>query len=153
MDHDGKPELYLTGIDNEARMGTMIVLDIENLRGVSKQETAEYQILDMPLATERKRLYFHKSCISAAVEPYNYPARVVFLNDDIWVSVREQSAPEPGSQVFSAVDYDFSPDLKLREISLPDGFYVAHRHFEQRKILDHRFSKAELEPLKVVDHP
>lgn len=153
LNHDGKTELYLTGIDNQYRMATMVMLDLDNAAGASAQTNPHYQILDMPVAKERAKAYFRRTCISRALEPYNEAKYMRLGKDNIWVSVIEQPGNDPGASVIASVDYDLTPNLELKTVSVPDFFATVHKQLEKRGVLDHPFTQAELDPLKNLKQP
>lgn len=149
LNNDGTSEIYLTGIDNEYRMATMVVLDPDKVNGASPQTDARYQLLDMPLAAERARFFFRPTCIGRALQPYNIGGRIAIRDDGMAVSVWEK-IQEPSAV---GIDYEFGPDLTLRGITPPDGFYTVHKQLEAQGVLDHRFSAAELKALEDLSRP
>src|SRR5205085_485358 len=58
LDQDGRDEIYLAGINNARHAATLLVLDPQNLRGVTHEEDPAYQLLDQPPVPPRARLFF-----------------------------------------------------------------------------------------------
>jgi hypothetical protein len=143
LNHDGKIEIYASGIDNEYRSATVVVLDLENAKGASRQTDARYQVLDMPLASELGRVYFPRSCVNRAYFPFNYAPLIVVQEQGITVQVNEQGVTPGGS----TIEYILNPELKLRGISPHDSFAANHRVMELQGLLHHRYSQAEIESL------
>ncbi len=63
----------------------------------------------------------------------------------VWEKIQDPSAV--------GIDYEFGPDLKLRGITPPDGFYTVHKQLEAQGVLNHPFSPAELKALEDLGRP
>jgi hypothetical protein len=93
LDRDGRKELYLSGINNELHAATLIVLELEGMSGTSgSRHNADYQILNVPMATERTRLVFNRSCINLLLETFNRVSEAAVGAETLTVSVQEDFA-------------------------------------------------------------
>jgi hypothetical protein len=141
LDHDGKQELYLGGIDNQWRAATLVVLPLDDVSGASQQSDPRYQLLDMALPHER-RMLFPRTCINKALHPYNKVAEIRLRKDDLIVDVSEELITGNPS-----IEYQITPKGRVISVVPSDSFPVVHKKLEMERALDHPFSKKEIEAL------
>jgi hypothetical protein len=149
LDHDGKQELYLSGIDNQWRAATLVTLSLDDVSGASKQSDPRYQFLDMALAHER-RILFPRTCINKALEPYNKVSEIRLGKDDLTVDVDEELLIGNPS-----IEYQITPEGRVISVTPTDSFPIVHKKLEVDRVLDHPFSKKEIEALwklKVIEN-
>ncbi len=142
---NGNITVYATGVNNEYRRATMVALSLDNFHGTSRQTDPAYQILDMPTAAENQRVYFARSVLNKATEPYNVARITIFRNGYLTVAVDET----PGMTNSGAyLMYDVGLDGKLLSISPADHYFAIHKQLEIQGKLRSKFSPVEIEPLK-----
>lgn len=120
LDRDGRPELYVGGVSNSQRCATLIALDPENLRGASKEENPDYQLLDLPPAQERARLLFPRTPVSLRYADFCGAQILVPEPEGLRVHVREPVHD-------SIVVYYLDRQLHLRRLDPASGTVVLHQ--------------------------
>jgi hypothetical protein len=128
LDHDGKSELYLGGIDQSHKLATLIVLDPEHMTGTSKETDPAYQIQDLPLVQERARVFFPRSSMNLlGSDPYNevhdlHPSTSGLTVDTI-ESYTDRGQP--------TILWDLDLRLRLRDVGFGDIFESSHEHLRR----------------------
>ncbi|MCX6626395.1 MAG: hypothetical protein NTW28_02020 [Candidatus Solibacter sp.] len=148
LNHDGRDELYLGGTDNGRKMATMLVLDPETMEGAGDQPNdPDYQLLGFPPGREILRVFFPASCISRA-NAYR-PEVLAFAIQGEQAAIRVRHGVDGGGVI-----YGLSPQGKLLNFSLDDGYPERHAKFEAEGRIRHKFDRAkeeeELRNIEVV---
>jgi hypothetical protein len=145
LDHDGKLEIYLAGVNNARKAATLVVLDPASLAGASQEEPA-YQLQALGTPVERARLLFPRSCINQRLDPYNVVMQLLVSGEGIIVDVREPlTSLDPPS-----VQHQLDRHLRSVGLALSDLFVAEHSRLQQSKQLDHAWSPAEAAALRAV---
>lgn len=144
LDNDGKDEVLFTGVDNGFKAATLVVLDLDKISGASRELNPKYQILDMPVATERARILFPRSCINKLEYEYNFPTELDIYPKTVAVHIAENVERSP------SIIYTFDYSLQLQSASPGDGFITVHREMERSKRLKHTYRDPQSEGLNEV---
>jgi hypothetical protein len=144
LKHDGNIRLYLSGVNNEYRTATLVVLDLDKVAGAAAQTNPNYQFLDMPPAKESVRAYFPRSCINKLLNRFNAARAVEPRPNSLLVHVDEQ----PGVAAPAALMYEMSFDMTKAKLSVVDYFRVVHKELEADHRLDHKLTDEELKSLE-----
>ncbi len=133
-DGDGKPEIFLAGVNNGKRAATLVVLDPERVTGSSTQEAGDAsQIRGFPLGTEKRVVLFPRTC----------QAKMVRVEGaSVQVRVQENGEDRP-----CAAFYTLDRNFRATRVVLSDGFLALHRQLEASGRLDHPFREKEAEQL------
>jgi len=126
----GRPVLYAGGMANGYNRGALVALDPESFGGVSREETAEYQ-LPGAAAREISRVLFPRTCINLGKEPYNGVGSLEVTPDGLIVGVREEMS-QP-----TMVIHTFGADGRYLGAGFSSRFEGRHRELERTKLLDH----------------
>ncbi|PYP89066.1 MAG: hypothetical protein DMG65_14245 [Candidatus Angelobacter sp. Gp1-AA117] len=148
MNGDGQPEIYLGGVNNEYKAATLVVLNPENLQGVSKQSNPKYQFEGPINKNALARILLPRTCINQRFEDYNNVGYMQIGDSQIIVGVDEQL-----TETIPTMMYTFGTDLKLQSISPSDTFLAFHKRYEIERKLDHHFRQDELDNLKLTYLP
>jgi hypothetical protein len=144
LKRDGNIKLFLSGVNNEYRTATLVVLDLDKVSGAATQTNPNYQFPDMPPAKETVRVYFPRSCINKLLNRFNVARGVEIRPNSLLVHVDEQ----PGVAAPAALMYEMSFDMTKAKLSVVDYFRVVHKELEADHRLDHKLTDEELKSLE-----
>lgn len=133
-------DIYLGGISNGHACATLVVLDADHVAGASS-ETDEYQLRGFPVAHEKARVFFPRSCVNKKYEQYNGLAELLVNQNSIVATVWERrplSMPQEPCTI-----YRLTRDLTLQSAEFHDSFRSAHAELRARHELDHDLTKEE----------
>ncbi len=144
LDDDGREEIVATGINNDYRQATLVVLDSDRVFGASTEVRPAFQIHGMGVAQERLRLLFPRSDLNEALFTYNQAMEPTVEHGRIRLTVRECIVP-PGAtgSVGCPVWYEFEKSLHLTSAYPGEEFRSAHARFYQTGKDAHPFSAEE----------
>lgn len=145
VDTDGVNEIYLGGVDNARRQGTLVVLDPENMQGAAWESDPAYQLQGFLQGREFARIFFPRSCMNLSMEPFNSVRRIQILADTVQIETLEtwSKLPETG------LSYELSPTLKFRSLEPSGEFASQHDRLEELGKLGHKLD-VELERLRAI---
>lgn len=143
-DGDGRSEIYLGGVSNGAKSGTLVVLDPAGFEGASVEENPDYQLQGFAPGREVARILFPRSCLNRKFGPYARVSQLWMSDESITVHVAEQSAP------YHHTIYELSRDCRLRRFVFADGFISYHAQLAAAGQLDHELSEEETEAMRQV---
>jgi hypothetical protein len=141
VNHDGRMELYASGVSNARQQGTLVVLDPETMHGASAEDE-DYQLLNMGTANEIARVFFPRTDLSRAAASYNTMVQVLLMPDGIDVTSMETGNVTAGP----TVAYTLTPLLGVRDVGASDYFVREHN----RLVRGHEWSSAELAELRHI---
>jgi len=131
LDHDGRSELYLTGISQARNQATLVVLDPDTMQGAASEDDPKYRFHNQPAGTELARLFFPRTALNLKFLPYNVGQRIHLGNDSLVISVLESFMHAEAPMVL----YQLRPDLSLDNVSFSDSFTALQRRlYEERQI-------------------
>jgi hypothetical protein len=144
LDGDGGEEIVASGINNDYRQATLVVLDPDRVFGASTEVRPAFQIHGMPAAQERLRLLFPRSDLNEALFSYNQAMEPTVENGSIRLTVRECIVP-PGAtgSVGCPVWYEFDKSLHLISAYPGEEFRSAHARLYLNGKDAHPFSAEE----------
>ena len=148
-DGDGRVEVLAAGVSNEHRRATLVVLDIETMRGASTADTPEYQFEGFDPGNEIARILFPRSAMNLATDqPHNVGAHVFLTPELIGVGVLEQV-----DGLRPSVIYQLRPenDFALDHIVPSSTFQGIHERMFREGRLSRSFDD-EMEALRAVQY-
>jgi hypothetical protein len=146
LDHDGRKELLLAGVNNGNHQATLVVLDplrVVGLMTPTEMRDRRFELLGMAPSKERAVVFFPRSCISQG-QPYTRASRLRVTRDRLVVDVAE-GVSEADNPVFV---YELDYGLNVLDLTPGDvSIMRKHQALEARGRVDHPFSE-ECERLK-----
>jgi len=140
--YEGRPVVFVGGVNNARHAATLLVLDPDSLEGAASEEDPDYQFPDLRQGNELARLTFPRSCLNRALEPYNQVPMLTPRADGIVVHTWEHLLlPHPSLMWY------LNPDLTLQNVVYSDQFQAHHEHLQHVGKLDHKLTAADLERL------
>ena len=148
LDHDGEPELYLAGISNSYRRGTLVGLRLQDVSGASQEVNQDYQLLDFAPAHEMLRVLFSRSDLNVAENPFNAVNEVFESAGSLAVHLTEHFPP--GKAV---VHFRLNQKFEVTDISAGDYFPMEHDELFRLGKLDHKFERhRDIDPLRTLTY-
>jgi hypothetical protein len=122
LDHDGKTEFYLAGINNAWHAATLVVLDQDHFRGASQEpQMPDHQLLHFEPGAERSRIIFPRSCLNTTFDPYNPVATFSVNYGEIVLQTSELIGA--GAGIF----HHLSPDFGQHRVVVSDSYRVEYQ--------------------------
>ena len=127
LDGDGNVELVAGGIQEIPAQAVLLVLDPRNVHGVARVEEEQNprQIRGMGRGTETATVYFPRTALNRAADPFNFVSRIELLGSTIQVTVVEHIEMPQGYLVYS-----LTPDLRVSHVASSDALIAAARRFD-----------------------
>ena len=138
-------DIFLGGVSNGNHAATIVVLNANDVSGVSAESDPDFQISGFPLAHEKARVFFPRTCINRTKEPYNYLTVMTLNGDTVTAEIAELPPPTP-----ALIWYQLGLDLQLKGVEPHDTFISLHSEMQAKNQLDHGFSTKEREALRNV---
>jgi len=147
LNHDGRKELVLAGVNNGMHQATLVVLDPLKIVGLMTPKEMldhRFEIMDMAAAKEESVVFFPRSCISRG-QPFTRAHSLRVTNERVIVTVAEGY-----NEGYPGFDYQLDYGLNVVDIG-PDSpnTRLAHQALEARGEVDHPFS-TECDRLKAA---
>jgi hypothetical protein len=137
LDHDGKFEVLLGGVNNGQHAATLIAFDPDHVSGTSTGlADPRFGLRGFPPGTEKAIVLFNRSCVirsGPAMEPYNRVGQLTVTPDRITVAVVESISE--GDRRWILYDLDYGLRVVSAEASLM--FQRAHSELERAGVLNH----------------
>jgi hypothetical protein len=144
LDGDGRQEIVATGINNDYRQATLVVLDPDRVFGASTEVRPAFQIHGMGGAQERLRLLFPRSDLNEALFSYNQAMEPTVEHGSIRLTVRECIVPlNTNGSIGCPIWYEFDKSLHLVSAYPGEEFRSSHARFYQNGKGAHPFSSEE----------
>lgn len=91
LDGDGISEILAAGIQEIPAQAVLLVFDSRNIRGVARvpDEKNARQLQDMERGTEKATVYFPRTPLNLASDPFNFSKTIDLIGDHIQVTVVE----------------------------------------------------------------
>jgi hypothetical protein len=147
LNHDGRSEIYLGGVNNQRKQATLVVLDPETMDGASIEDDPAYQIRGYVPGREIARIFFPRSCINRKSHEYNRIGELAIVEDSIKVHVIEYDL------TLADGIYRLDRDFNVLNYQWCDGLREVHMRLFAEHKLDHAYSKAEeveMERIRVI---
>ena len=139
LDGDGVDEFLAAGYNIGYHATTLVVLDPRKVAGASRQEPGDpHQLQSFSEGTEKARIVFPRTCINAAFENWTNVRMNVTAESVRITSIERMRDPA------YAVTYTLDPQLRLRECRWDEALIRLHRDLEQKGVLKHRLTEAEM---------
>ncbi len=144
LDHDGKQEVLLAGVNNAARSAALVTFDPDRVGGAGNYgEYRKFRFRGLPAGTEKRIVLFPRSCVAMADSvpiPYNHVRQLRVTDDRIVVVVVESMADKDGKQIIYELDYE----LTVRAAFPSLAFRIAHHNLESSGAIKHRLDAGDL---------
>jgi hypothetical protein len=148
LDRDGEPELYLGGVSNSYRVATVVGLRFQDIAGASQEANLDYQLLDIPPASEMLRILFRRTDLNLAENPYNGVGEVYETGGSLAVHLHEHFPPGK-----ALVHYRLDARFDLADVFEGDAFPGEHDELFRLGKLDHKFDRhRDIDPLRTLTY-
>ncbi len=148
LDRDGEPELYLGGVSNSYRVATLVGLRFQDVAGASQEANLDYQLLDIPPASEMLRILFRRTDLNLAEFPFNGVGEVYETAGSL--AVHSVESFPPGRAL---VHYRLDAKFGVADVFAGDFFPGEHDELFRLGKLDHKFDRhRDIDPLRTLTY-
>ena len=142
LDHDGKEELLLAGVNNGYQAATLLVFDPDNVHGTTILKGAPLPglgLVGFSPSTEKAIVLFPRTCLSRHKQ-YNRAVNVIVLGNNTYITVVE----DPAETSPAGILYTLGSSLSVLAADPLPGYQAAHRELYRTGVLNHELTPEEI---------